>query len=330
MRKALVVDIDVIFTDQSVIRLDDFKAGVIINLFRIVRQLEYELVLLVPRDYPEDAFLRQVLNLLQSQGIPVAYRIAGSELSSRLKIFSDGIYDLKHSVLLTFDTDVMKEASNFDMQIPKLDFQDVHLWDSIFALLKTIARSAVHSRKTGETRVEIELNLDGEGKAGMSTGLGFFDHMLDQIARHGGIDLSVRVQGDLHIDEHHTIEDTGLALGEAFSKALGKKTGLERYGFFLPMDESVCRVALDFSGRSYLVWKVRFKRERVGEVPTELFEHFFKSFCDTAKCNLFVEVEGKNDHHKIEAVFKAFARAIKMALRKDPDGIVIPSTKGTL
>jgi imidazoleglycerol-phosphate dehydratase / histidinol-phosphatase len=183
-------------------------------------------------------------------------------------------------------------------------------------------------RTTKETDITIELNLDGTGISSIQTGLGFFDHMLDQLARHGKLDLSVSVKGDLHIDEHHTIEDTALALGEAFNKALGDKRGIERYGFTLPMDDCLAQVALDFGGRPWLVWDATFSREKIGEMPTEMFLHFFKSFSDASRCNLNIKAEGTNEHHKIESIFKAFAKAVKMAVRKD--GNELPSTKGTL
>jgi imidazoleglycerol-phosphate dehydratase / histidinol-phosphatase len=185
-------------------------------------------------------------------------------------------------------------------------------------------------RKTSETSITIELDLDGSGKSDIHTGLGFFDHMLEQVARHGMTDLTIHTNGDLHIDEHHTIEDTGIALGEAFVKALGDKKGIERYGFGLPMDETEAKVLLDFGGRNWLVWNVDFRREKIGEVPTEMFYHFFKSFSDAAKCNLNIECRGENEHHKIEAIFKAFAKCIRMAARKDPLKNYLPSTKGVL
>jgi imidazoleglycerol-phosphate dehydratase/histidinol-phosphatase len=203
-------------------------------------------------------------------------------------------------------------------------------WKKVYEFLKLGLRRVVHERNTSETHIRIELNADGSGKADIVTGLGFFDHMLEQIARHGGMDLSVRVDGDLHIDEHHTIEDTGIALGEAFAKALADKRGMERYGFTLPMDDSDARVLIDFGGRSWIVWNAVFNRERIGEMPTEMFFHFFKSFSDGAKCNLNIECKGENEHHKIEAIFKAFARAIRMAVRRDPFSNYLPSTKGVL
>ncbi|RYZ20293.1 MAG: bifunctional histidinol-phosphatase/imidazoleglycerol-phosphate dehydratase HisB [Chitinophagaceae bacterium] len=203
-------------------------------------------------------------------------------------------------------------------------------WKDIYEFLRKRERSAVHKRSTSETQIDISVNLEGTGKSDIRTGLGFFDHMLDQVARHGGMDLRIEVRGDLHIDEHHTVEDTAIALGEAFAKALGNKRGIERYGFALPMDETEAKVLLDFGGRNWMVWNVAFRRERVGDLPTEMFYHFFKSFSDAARCNLNIECRGDNEHHKIEAIFKAFAKALKMAVKKDPLSDYLPSTKGTL
>ncbi len=203
-------------------------------------------------------------------------------------------------------------------------------WSDIYSFLKLGLRQVKHERNTNETKISIELNLDGSGKAAISTGIGFFDHMLEQIARHGKLDLNIQCKGDLHIDEHHTIEDTGIALGEAFAKGLVDKKGMERYGFALPMDEAEAKVLIDFGGRNWLVWNTEFKREKVGEMPTEMFFHFFKSFSDAAKCNLNIECKGENEHHKIEAIFKAFAKAIRMAVKKDPFSNYLPSTKGVL
>ena len=204
-------------------------------------------------------------------------------------------------------------------------------WDAIYEHLRLPARTATVTRQTKETQIKIELNLDGSGRAEMHTGLGFFDHMLDQLAKHSGADLRIEVAGDLHIDEHHTIEDTALALGEAYRQAIGDKRGTNRYGFLLPMDEALAQVAIDFSGRPWLVWDAHFKREKIGEMPTEMFFHFFKSFTDTAKCNLNIKAEADNEHHKIEAIFKAFAKAIKMATKREiKDLDILPSTKGVL
>lgn len=203
-------------------------------------------------------------------------------------------------------------------------------WEVIYQFLKTGLRQVHHERNTNETQISIDLNMDGTGRANIHTGLGFFDHMLDQIARHGKIDLAIEVKGDLHIDEHHTIEDTGIALGEAFAKALSDKRGMERYGFALPMDEADAKVLIDFGGRNWLVWNAEFKREKIGEMPTEMFFHFFKSFSDGARCNLNIECRGDNEHHKIEAIFKAFAKAVRMAVKRDPLSNHLPSTKGVL
>ena len=203
-------------------------------------------------------------------------------------------------------------------------------WNSITNFLKKLDRKITHQRKTKETDIEITLNLEGSGESEISTGLGFFDHMLEQIARHGQLDLYVKCKGDLHIDEHHTIEDTGIALGEAFAKALGNKLGVERYGYCLPMDDALAQAAIDFGGRAWLMWDAKFKREKIGDMPTEMFFHFFKSFADGAKANLNLKASGFNEHHKIEGLFKAFAKAIKMAKKRDTEHLILPSTKGSL
>lgn len=203
-------------------------------------------------------------------------------------------------------------------------------WKLIYEFLKLESRTASVERNTNETKIKINLNLDGTGKSNIQTGLGFFDHMLDQIARHGQMDLEIQVSGDLEVDEHHTIEDTAIALGEVFAKALGNKLGIERYGFTLPMDDCLAQVAIDFGGRNWLVWDADFKREKIGEMPTEMFYHFFKSFTDGAKANLNIKAEGQNEHHKIEAIFKAFAKAIKSAVKRDSEKMILPSTKGML
>lgn len=222
------------------------------------------------------------------------------------------------------------EVKDSDNELEKSIVLETHSWEKIYDFLKSGLRKVSHDRNTNETKIHIELNADGNGKSDISTGLGFFDHMLDQIARHGRIDLTVHTKGDLHIDEHHTIEDTGIALGEAFAKALADKRGMERYGFALPMDEADAKVLIDFGGRNWIVWNVSFTREKIGEMPTEMFFHFFKSFSDAAKCNLNIECHGDNEHHKIEAIFKAFAKAIRMAIKRDPISNYLPSTKGIL
>jgi len=203
-------------------------------------------------------------------------------------------------------------------------------WETIYKFLKVADRTGSIERNTNETKIEINLNLDGTGKSKISTGIAFFDHMLDQLARHGQLDLNIIVEGDLEVDEHHTIEDTAIALGEVFAKTLGNKLGIERYGFCLPMDDCLAQVAIDFGGRNWLVWEAEFKREMIGKMPTEMFFHFFKSFSDGAKCNLNIKAEGTNEHHKIEAIFKAFAKAIKMAVKRDVEKMILPSTKGML
>jgi imidazoleglycerol-phosphate dehydratase / histidinol-phosphatase len=222
------------------------------------------------------------------------------------------------------------EVSHSGKQLQEVIALETKTWSKIYEFLKLGLRHVVHERNTNETRIRIELNIDGSGKSDIATGLGFFDHMLDQIARHGLMDLRIRTLGDLQIDEHHTVEDTGIALGEAFAKALADKRGMERYGFVLPMDEADAKVLVDFGGRNWIVWNALFKREKIGEMPTEMFFHFFKSFSDAAKCNLHIECHGDNEHHKIEAIFKAFAKAIRMAVKRDPLSNYLPSTKGLL
>ena len=223
-----------------------------------------------------------------------------------------------------------KEVSDSLEELRKVVALETHHWEDIYSFLRLGLRKVVHDRNTNETQIHIELNLDGNCQATLATGLGFFDHMLEQIARHGKMDLTIQAEGDLHIDEHHTIEDTGIALGEAFAKALADKKGIERYGFVLPMDETDARVLIDFGGRNWIVWNAEFTREKIGEMPTEMFFHFFKSFSDAAKCNLNIECHGENEHHKIEAIFKAFAKAIRMAVKRDPMSNYLPSTKGVL
>ena len=207
---------------------------------------------------------------------------------------------------------------------------ETNRWEAIYEFLKVQERTGSIERNTNETKIKIDLNLDGTGQSDISTGIAFFDHMLDQIGRHGQLDLNIKVDGDLEVDEHHTIEDTAIALGEVFAQTLGNKLGIERYGFCLPMDDCFAQAAIDFGGRNWLVWEADFKREMIGKMPTEMFFHFFKSFTDGAKCNLNIKAEGTNEHHKIEAIFKAFAKAIKMAVKRDVEKMILPSTKGML
>ncbi|MBK5207990.1 MAG: bifunctional histidinol-phosphatase/imidazoleglycerol-phosphate dehydratase HisB [Flavobacteriaceae bacterium] len=235
-----------------------------------------------------------------------------------------GIFINNNTNLGTGEITVKREELN---NLIALETND---WQKIYEFLKLENRTAELTRNTNETKIYVNLNLDGTGKSDISTGIAFFDHMLDQIARHGQMDLIIKVKGDLDVDEHHTIEDTMIALGEVFAKALGNKLGIERYGFCLPMDDCLAQVSIDFGGRNWLVWEADFKREMIGEMPTEMFFHLFKSFTDGAKCNLNIKAEGVNEHHKIEAIFKAFAKAIKAAVKRDPEKMILPSTKGTL
>ncbi len=249
-------------------------------------------------------------------------RITDIELAKNLG--AQGIFISDHTDLGADEITTKREDLDAYIALETTD------WQKIYEFLKLKERTSSISRKTNETDIEIELNLDGTGKSDIKTGLAFFDHMLDQIARHGSMDLKIHVDGDLEVDEHHTIEDTAIALGEVFSKALNNKLGIERYGFCLPMDDCLAQVAIDFGGRNWLVWEADFKREKIGEMPTEMFYHFFKSFTDGARANLNIKAEGTNEHHKIEAIFKAFAKAIKVAVKRDPDKMVLPSTKGML
>lgn len=249
-------------------------------------------------------------------------RLTDVELAKNLG--AKGIFINDHTNLGTDEISVKR--SELD-QFIALESND---WEEIYEFLKLENRTVELTRNTNETKIYIKLNLDGTGKSDISTGIAFFDHMLDQIARHGSMDLTIQVQGDLEVDEHHTIEDTMIALGEVFAKALGNKLGIERYGFCLPMDDCLAQVAIDFGGRNWLVWDADFKREMIGEMPTEMFYHLFKSFTDGARCNLNIKAEGTNEHHKIEGIFKAFAKAIKVAVKRDPEKMILPSTKGML
>jgi imidazoleglycerol-phosphate dehydratase/histidinol-phosphatase len=249
-------------------------------------------------------------------------RLTDMELAKNLG--AKGIFITGHEELGSGEISVKKKELQKDIRL------EANSWKDIYEFLKLKARTASISRKTNETDIFINLNLDGTGQSSIDTGIKFFDHMLDQISRHGQMDLEITVKGDLEVDEHHTIEDTAIALGEVFSKALGNKLGIERYGFALPMDDCLAQVAIDFGGRNWLVWETEFKREMIGAMPTEMFYHFFKSFTDGAKANLNIKAEGTNEHHKIEAIFKAFAKAIKVAVKRDPDKMILPSTKGML
>lgn len=222
------------------------------------------------------------------------------------------------------------EISGPDDQLKSAVALETRDWRSIYEFLRLEQRVVTHERNTQETRIQVILNLDGKGDMQIDTGLHFFNHMLEQLSRHSGVDMMLKVSGDLHIDEHHTIEDTAITLGEAFARALGRKIGIERYGFTLPMDDCLAQVALDFGGRPWLVWDASFKREKIGDMPAEMFYHFFKSFSDAARCNLHIRAEGDNEHHKIESIFKALARAIRQAVKRDLNNQQLPSTKGVL
>jgi len=315
--------------------------------------------------FPEETFWpahNKMLSTLEGEGITFADVLIDRSFpednaptrkprTGLMKPYMQGDYDLENSVVIGDRLTDMELAKNIrakgiwlsnqpDLGADELeaDGEDVQQaialkttdWAEIYRYLRLQERTAEVHRKTKETDIYIHLDLDGSGKSELETGLGFFDHMLDQLARHGGLDLTVKVKGDLHVDEHHTIEDTALALGEAFAKAIGDKLGMERYGFALPMDDCLAQVAIDFGGRPWLVWEADFRREKIGDMPTEMFFHFFKSFSDAAKCNLNIKVEGTNEHHKIEAIFKAWARAVKMAKRRDTERMELPSTKGVL
>jgi imidazoleglycerol-phosphate dehydratase/histidinol-phosphatase len=343
----------------------EFYPGVIRWLSQLAAETDYELVMVTNQDglgtekFPEETFWpaqEKILKTLDGEGIrfskicidksfPHENKPTRKPGIGMLTEFLLGSYDLSNSYVIgdrLTDVELAKNLGckailiNNGSLTEKLNASGYAAsnslittdWKTIYEFLSKTPRIGTVNRKTKETDISITVNLDGNGKSSISTGLAFFDHMLDQLARHGNIDLTVHTKGDLHIDEHHTIEDTALALGEAFLKALGNKRGIERYGFALPMDDCLAQVAIDFGGRPWLVWGAEFKREKIGEMPTEMFLHFFKSFSDTAKCNLNIKAEGTNEHHKIEAIFKAFAKAIKMAVKKD--GSELPSTKGIL
>ncbi|MFD1188479.1 bifunctional histidinol-phosphatase/imidazoleglycerol-phosphate dehydratase HisB [Pontibacter rugosus] len=367
MKKALFIDRDGTIleepkTDFQVDSLEKFAfiPKSISNMARIFKELDYEFVMVTNQDglgtasYPEDTFWpyqNKMLEVLESEGITFddilidrSFEHEGLETRKpgigMMKKYLTGEYDLANSFVIGDRLTDVKLAQNLGAKaifIGETQAEGAALsttdWDAIYTFLKgqRTSRTASIRRSTSETDIQVDLNLDGSGKMSIKTGLGFFDHMLEQVAKHAKIDLAIQVKGDLHIDEHHTIEDTGLALGEAFLEALGDKRGISRYGFFiLPMDETLAQVAIDFSGRPWAVWEAEYEREKVGDMPTEMFFHFFKSFSDTAKANINVKVEGQNEHHKIEATFKAFARAIRMAVERDLNDDAIPSTKGIL
>ena len=356
-------------TDLQVDSLEklEFIPGVFRAMSLVAENLEYELVMVTNQDglgtesFPEDTFWpahNKMINTLESEGINftdvfIDRSFPGDNAPTRkprtgmLGDFIEGDYDLSNSFTIGDRLTDIELAKNLgakgillSSKITEEELEESGLseycalrtdnWMKVYEFLIAGVRKAEVQRNTSETQISVALDLDGGKKSSISTGLGFFDHMLEQISRHAGITLNIEVNGDLHVDEHHTIEDTALALGEAFHRALGSKRGIERYGYALPMDDCMAQVLIDFGGRPWLVWEVEFKREHVGDMPTEMFYHFFKSFSDTARCNLNIKAEGTNEHHKIEAIFKALARAIKMAIRRDVFNYELPSTKGVL
>jgi imidazoleglycerol-phosphate dehydratase/histidinol-phosphatase len=343
----------------------EFYPGIIQWLSRLVAETDYQLVMVTNQDglgtdkFPEETFWPAHEKMLKTfagenilfskifidRSFPHENKPTRKPGTGMLTEYLDGSVDLANSFVIGDRLTDVELANNLGCKAILLNngslseklrtsglVETCRLvttnWHTIYQFLTKNPRISRVHRKTKETDILITVNLDGTGQSTIQTGLAFFDHMLDQVARHGNLDLAITAKGDLHVDEHHTIEDTALALGEAIASALGSKRGIERYGFVLPMDDCLAQVAIDFGGRPWMVWDAEFRREKIGNVPTEMFPHFFKSFSDTAKCNLNIKAEGKNEHHKIEAIFKAFAKAIKMAIRKE--GNELPSTKGML
>ena len=346
-----------------------FYPEVFTFLGKIARELNYELVMITNQDglgtdsFPEDTFwpVQQFLikafenegvvfnDVLIDKSFPEDNAPTRKPRTGMLTRYLDSTaYDLENSfvigdrltdmelaknlgsqgIFIVNDPDLGKEETTDETNFPIA--LKTSAWNTIYSFLKLEQRNVSYERKTNETEIKLQLNLDGNGKSKIDTGIPFFDHMIDQLARHGAMDIKLSVKGDLEVDEHHTIEDTAIALGESFAKALGNKLGIERYGFCLPMDDCLAQVAIDFGGRNWLVWETEFNREMIGKMPTEMFIHFFKSFSDGAKANINIKAEGANEHHKIEAIFKAFAKAIKVAIKRDPDKMILPSTKGSL
>jgi imidazoleglycerol-phosphate dehydratase/histidinol-phosphatase len=347
-----------------------FYPNVFQYLSKIAKELDYELVIVTNQDglgtssFPENTFWpvhNFILQSFENEGVVFdqvfidksfpkeqqSTRKPGTEL---LKLYIDNpVYDLENSYVIgdrltdmelaknlgckgiLIDTDTERGAAEVtDLALDAVIVLKTQLWEEIYQRLSLKDRKVTLTRNTKETKIVIALNLDGSGQSTIDTGIAFFDHMLDQLARHGQMDISIQTKGDLEVDEHHTIEDTAIALGETFALALGNKLGIERYGFTLPMDDALAQVAIDFGGRNWLVWEAEFKREMIGKMPTEMFFHFFKSFADAAKANINIKAEGDNEHHKIEVIFKAFAKAIKVAVKRDSSKMILPSTKGML
>ncbi len=367
MKKVLFIDRDGTLIieppeDYQVDSLEklEFYPGVFRYLSLIAETLDYELVMVTNQDgmgtdsFPEETFWpaqNKMLLALKNEGIEFAEILIDKTFEHEnaptrkpriglLTAYFSEEYDLKNSFVIGDRMSDMQLAKNLGAKGIFIGEKEGRVsegitlqttsWKTIYEYLKFGLRRVEVSRKTKETDIEIKLNIDGTGQSKIDTGIGFFDHMLDQISRHGQIDLELTTKGDLEVDEHHTIEDTAITLGEAFAKAIGNKKGLERYGFCLPMDDCLAQVAIDFGGRNWLVWEAEFNREMIGKMPTEMFFHFFNSFSDSAKCNLNIKAEGTNEHHKIESIFKAFAKAIRMAVRRDLNQMYLPSTKGVL
>ncbi|MDQ3109665.1 MAG: bifunctional histidinol-phosphatase/imidazoleglycerol-phosphate dehydratase HisB [Bacteroidota bacterium] len=369
MKKILFIDRDgtLIHEPPDTFQIDSFEKlrflpGAFYYLRKICEELKYSLVMVTNQDglgtdsFPEETFWPVQDFIIRSlegekiffEEVCIDRTFEKDNLPRRkpntgmLTKYMQGEYDLSNSFVIGDRITDIKLAQNlgtksiFIRNYDKVDGWEnkiekvVDTWEEIYNFLKSPGRIAVHERNTNETKIRIDLNLDGAGESSVETGIPFFNHMLDQLSRHGNIDLKISAKGDLEIDEHHTIEDTAITLGETFAKALGDKRGMERYGFCLPMDDCLAQVAVDFGGRPWCVWEAEFKREKIGEMPTEMFFHFFKSFSDGAKCNLNIKAEGTNEHHKIEAIFKAFAKAIKMAVKRDVGNDKLPTTKGTL
>jgi len=367
MKKLLIIDRDgtIVMEPPIDFQLDSFEKlefypGVFSALSKIANELDYELIMVTNQDglgtdsFPEDTFWPVQHKIIQTfeneeirfSDVLIDWTFPEDNAPTRkpgtalLKKYLEGNYDLANSFVIgdrltdvQLATNLGSKAIYFSLESeeknPTIALQ-TSSWKDIYEFLKGGLRKAKVKRKTKETDIQIELNIDGKGRSEINTGITFFDHMLEQISRHGLIDLIIDVKGDIEVDEHHTIEDTAIALGEAFISALQNKKGMERYGFLLPMDDSLAQVAIDFGGRNWLVWEADFKREKIGEMPTEMFFHFFKSFTDSAKCNLNIKAEGENEHHKIEGIFKAFAKAIKMAVKRDMNSAILPSTKGII
>ena len=346
----------------------DYMPGVFRNMHLIAKKLDFELVMVTNQDglgtdsFPEDTFWPAQNKMIQAfeneavlfsdvlidKSLPEDNAPTRKPRTGMMTKYLEGEYDLANSFVIGDRLTDVELAKNlgckaiflardksgdelfYNEELSAVTALCTGSWDAIYEFLVAGTRTATIERKTKETEIFVRVNLDGSGKTDIKTGLNFFDHMLDQIGKHSGCDLTIKVKGDLEVDEHHTIEDTAIALGEAFLEALGNKRGIERYGYCLPMDDCLCQVALDFGGRPWLVWEAQFNREMVGDMPTEMFLHFFKSFSDASKSNLNIKAEGANEHHKIEGIFKALARAIKMAIKRDVFNYELPSTKGML